>query len=109
MANDDPNNEKRISRSPGKLPGAEEAFSYANYLRGRYYAKKYTEDGFRKALDYLQSAIDSDPAYALAYSGLADTFYDASNLIFPPSEAMPKKQGGRTRTRYGRPLPSLTR
>ena len=64
--------------------------AYANYLRGVYYSTKYTEDGFRKALDYLRRAIDSDPAYALAYSGMADTFYKASNLIYPPSEAMPR-------------------
>ena len=64
--------------------------AYGDYLRGRYYAIKYTEDGFRKALGYLQNAIDTDPAYALAYSGLADTYYDASNMILPPAEAMPK-------------------
>jgi DNA-binding winged helix-turn-helix (wHTH) protein/TolB-like protein/Tfp pilus assembly protein PilF len=73
------------------------ASAYANYLRGRYYADKYTEDGFRKALDYLQSATDSDPAYALAYSGLADTYYDASNLVFPPNEAMPRAKAAAQR------------
>jgi excinuclease ABC subunit C len=40
MANDDPNNEKRLSRSPGKLPGAEEVFTYANYLRGNEVLKE---------------------------------------------------------------------
>ena len=64
--------------------------AYTNYLRGRYYAKKYSEEGFRRALDYLQSAIDTDPGYALAHSGLADLFYDASNLVFPPREIMPR-------------------
>jgi DNA-binding winged helix-turn-helix (wHTH) protein/TolB-like protein/Tfp pilus assembly protein PilF len=75
----------------------ENASAYANYLRGRYYATKYTDDGFRKALAYLQSAINSDPAYALAYSGLADTFYDASNLIFPPNDAMPRAKAAAQR------------
>jgi DNA-binding winged helix-turn-helix (wHTH) protein/TolB-like protein/lipopolysaccharide biosynthesis regulator YciM len=73
------------------------ASAYGNYLRGQYYAHKYTEDGYRKALDYLQSAIDDDPAYALAYSGLADTYYDASNLIFPPSEAIPRAKAAAQR------------
>ena len=73
------------------------ASAYANYLRGRYYSTKYTEDGFRQALAHMQSAIDSDPAYALAYSGLADTFYDASNLIFPPSDAMPRAKAAAQR------------
>lgn len=67
------------------------ASAYADYLRGRYYAANdYTEDGYSKALLYLQRAIDEDPAYALAYSGLADTYYDSSNLVFPPNEAMPR-------------------
>jgi TolB-like protein/Flp pilus assembly protein TadD len=64
--------------------------AYEYYLRGRYYALKYTEEGLRKGLDYLQKAIDADPTYALAYSGLADCYYDASNMLFPPLEAMPK-------------------
>ena len=73
------------------------ASAYANYLRGRYYSQKYTEDGFRKAVDYLQSAIDSDPGYALAYSGLADTYYLSSNLVFPPNEAMPRAKAAAQR------------
>lgn len=73
------------------------ASAYGNYLRGRYYSQKYTEDGFRKAVDYLQSAIDSDPGYALAYSGLADTYYDASNLVFPPHEALPRARAAAQR------------
>jgi hypothetical protein len=28
----------------------------------------------KKALDYFQQAIDKDPAYALAYSGMADCY-----------------------------------
>ena len=71
--------------------------AYTNYLRGRYYAKKYSEDGFRKALDYLQTAIDSDPGYALAHSGLADLFYDASNLVFPPKDIMPRAKAAAQR------------
>jgi len=66
------------------------AAAYADYLRGRYYATRYTEDGFQKALTYLENAIDTDPAFALAYSGLADAYYDASNLILPPNQAMPR-------------------
>jgi DNA-binding winged helix-turn-helix (wHTH) protein/TolB-like protein/Flp pilus assembly protein TadD len=72
--------------------------AYENYLRGRYYALKYTEDGLRKGLDYLHKAIDADPTYALAYSGLADCYYDASNMLFPPLEAMPKAKAAAQRS-----------
>jgi DNA-binding winged helix-turn-helix (wHTH) protein/TolB-like protein/Tfp pilus assembly protein PilF len=64
--------------------------AYGDYLRARYYATRYTEEGFRKALAYLQSAIDTDPGYGLAYSGLADAYYAASNMLLPPSDAMPR-------------------
>lgn len=60
-------------------------------MRGRYYAANdYTEDGYRKAVLYLRTAIDEDSAYALADTGLADSYYDTSNLIFPANEAMPR-------------------
>ncbi|PYU85204.1 MAG: hypothetical protein DMG50_01860, partial [Acidobacteria bacterium] len=85
--------ERVVSNLSGSLTGQQQralnkrptanASAYANYLRGRYFAANYyTEDGYRKALHYLQNAIDDDPAYALAYSGLADTYYDTSNLVF---------------------------
>lgn len=74
------------------------ASAYANYLRGRYYATNYySEEGYNKALHYLQRAIDDDPAYALAYSGLADSYYDTSNLVFPPNQAMPRAKAAAQR------------
>jgi TolB-like protein/DNA-binding winged helix-turn-helix (wHTH) protein/Tfp pilus assembly protein PilF len=45
-----------------------------HYLRGRYYWSKDTADGHRKALEHFRSAIDLDPSFALAHSGLADTY-----------------------------------
>ena len=48
--------------------------AYHLYLKGRYYWNKRTESGLGKAIEYFQKAIESDPAYALAYAGLADCF-----------------------------------
>src|SRR5262245_4055473 len=42
------------------------------YLKGRYYWNKRTANGLQKASIYFQEAIDKDPAYGAAYSGLAD-------------------------------------
>jgi DNA-binding winged helix-turn-helix (wHTH) protein/TolB-like protein/Tfp pilus assembly protein PilF len=99
--------ERIVSHLSGRLTGEQQSAlnrrrtenpsAYTNYLRGRYYAKKYSEDGFRKALAYLQAAIDSDPGYALAHSGLADLFYDASNLVFPPRDIMPRAKAAAQR------------
>jgi TolB-like protein/Flp pilus assembly protein TadD len=65
--------------------------AYQLYLKGRYYFwNTYTEEGFRKGLGYFNSAIKADPAYALAYSGLAEAYYGLSSQYLAPREAMPK-------------------
>jgi len=48
--------------------------AYQLYLQGRFYWNRYTEDGFKKSVAYFKEAIDKDPAYALAYTGLADSY-----------------------------------
>jgi TolB-like protein/DNA-binding winged helix-turn-helix (wHTH) protein/Tfp pilus assembly protein PilF len=48
--------------------------AYESYLKGRYFWNKRTADGLRAALAYFNQAIDEDPTYAQAYSGLADTY-----------------------------------
>ena len=52
----------------------ESADAYTLYLKGRYYWSARTEEGLKKAAEYFQKAIDLDPAFARAYSGLADTY-----------------------------------
>jgi TolB-like protein/DNA-binding winged helix-turn-helix (wHTH) protein/Flp pilus assembly protein TadD len=65
--------------------------AYEAYLKGRYYWNKRTADGMQKAEHYFQQAVDSDPTYAAAYSGLADC---NSGLMWhgfkSPAEAFPK-------------------
>jgi tetratricopeptide (TPR) repeat protein len=64
---------------------------YQLYLKGRFHWNKRTPDGFQKAIEYFHGAIEKDPAYAVAYAGLADTYNLASFLnVFPPAEVMPK-------------------
>jgi eukaryotic-like serine/threonine-protein kinase len=48
--------------------------AYQLYLQGLFYWNKWTEDGFRKATDFFNQAVEKDPHYALAYAGLADTY-----------------------------------
>jgi len=64
--------------------------AYRLYLKGRYHWNKYAQAGLKKAIDYFQQAIEIDPTYALAYAGLADTYYRLSNVYAPTREAMPK-------------------
>ncbi|HKW19411.1 MAG TPA: winged helix-turn-helix domain-containing protein [Terriglobales bacterium] len=48
--------------------------AYEAYLKGRYYFNQRTVQALNKSIEYFQQAIGRDPNYALAYSGLADTY-----------------------------------
>jgi eukaryotic-like serine/threonine-protein kinase len=50
------------------------AEAYQLYLRGRYFWNKRTAEGVKQGLAYFQQAIEKDPAYALAYAGVADSY-----------------------------------
>src|SRR5262249_46373528 len=48
--------------------------AYQFYLKGRFYWNKRTGESLKKSIEYFNQAIDRDPNFALAYSGLADTY-----------------------------------
>jgi DNA-binding winged helix-turn-helix (wHTH) protein/TolB-like protein/tetratricopeptide (TPR) repeat protein len=60
------------------------------YILGCIWSDKETTEGFNKAIEYFNKAIELDPDFALAYTNLAYTYRDASESHLPPSEAMPK-------------------
>lgn len=61
--------------------------AYEAYLKGRYHWNKRTDEGFRQATKFFREAIDKDPNYALAYTGLADCYTLRSDYGFlPPTE-----------------------
>ena len=64
--------------------------AYQSYLRGRYMAGKYTKEGMKKSIEYFRQAIEIDPAFALAYAGLAMAYWNVSAVQFAPTEVMPK-------------------
>ena len=67
--------------------------SHEAYLKGRYFWNKRTADGLQKAIGYFNQAVDSDPTYAPAYSGLADSYAllgDWEYGVLAPREAYPK-------------------
>jgi TolB-like protein/DNA-binding winged helix-turn-helix (wHTH) protein/Flp pilus assembly protein TadD len=67
--------------------------AYESYLKGRYFWSKRTADGLKVALAYFNQAIEEDPNYAQAYSGLADTYAllgDWQYAVMTPREAYPK-------------------
>jgi len=68
--------------------------AYQLYLKGRFYWNKRNPEAMHKSLDYYQQAIDRDPNFALAYSGLADTYAllggPEAGGDMSPNEALPK-------------------
>ncbi len=81
-----PQERARLARTRAVNPEA-----YQAYLKGSYYSSKRTEEGLAKGIAHFEQAIETDPGYALAYAGLADSY---SLLVrygaVRPSEAMPK-------------------
>ena len=61
--------QQRLSRASTTNPEA-----YRLYLEGRQLWYGRTPAGIKKSIDLFQQAIGADPNYALAYSGLADTY-----------------------------------
>jgi TolB-like protein/Flp pilus assembly protein TadD len=69
--------------------------AYESYLKGRYFWNKRTASSLKVALAYFNQAIEEDPKYAQAYSGLADTYAllgDWQYGVMTPKEALPKAE-----------------
>lgn len=63
---------------------------YEDYLKGRYYWNRRTEEGVYRGIDYFQKAIAKDPHDALAYAGLADSYLVLAGYRFvSPKEVLP--------------------
>jgi serine/threonine protein kinase/tetratricopeptide (TPR) repeat protein len=76
----------------------ENTAAYEDYLKGRFYWNKRTADGFRKAQENFQRAIDRDPNYALAHAGIADTYNVLGYYnIRPPRESYPRAKAAAAR------------
>jgi serine/threonine protein kinase/Tfp pilus assembly protein PilF len=83
-----------LSKQVIKKPEAYEA-----YLKGRYSWNKRTLEGMRTALEFFKEAVDIDPGYAGAYSGMADVYNLLGMLLFMPSdEAYPLAKGAARRS-----------
>jgi TolB-like protein/Tfp pilus assembly protein PilF len=48
--------------------------AYQHYLQGRFYWNKRTPDSIPKAIEQFRAAVERDPNFALAYSGMADAY-----------------------------------
>jgi serine/threonine protein kinase/Tfp pilus assembly protein PilF len=81
------------SGAPSLKRHTEDPEAYRLYLRGRYYWNKRPQPEFSQALDCYQQAIERDPTFALAFTGIADYYSSLGSWEFgglPPREAFPR-------------------
>ena len=83
-----PEDRARLAKNPAIAPEA-----YENYLKGRFYWNKRSDENLMKAIGYFEQATHQDADYALAYAGLSDCYAIIGATIFgtmPVDEAAPK-------------------
>jgi TolB-like protein/AraC-like DNA-binding protein len=64
--------------------------AYDYYLMGRYHWNLRTFESLKKSIEYFEKAIHTDSMYALAYAGLADSYFGLSWYMQIPSEGYDK-------------------
>jgi TolB-like protein/tRNA A-37 threonylcarbamoyl transferase component Bud32 len=72
-------------------PATRSLGAYHSYLRGRYFYNRPSQESLLKATEHFERAIEIDPKYAAAYSGLADSYHVLAVYgVVPPKEAYPR-------------------
>lgn len=72
--------------------------AYELLLKGRFYHSRGGAENRKKALEYFNQAIAVDPAYALPYAELSNSYRAlVSNSILDPKEYLPKAEAAAAR------------
>ena len=61
--------------------------AYDLYLQGLFLSDKSTEEALRKSLQFFQSALDKDPRFARAWTGIAKSWLWLADAYVKPVEA----------------------
>jgi len=68
----------------------EDSEAYQLYIQGRYEWNKFSFESLKKSIPLFERAIEKDPAFALAYSGLADSYVNLGVDYTFAHETMPR-------------------
>jgi TolB-like protein/Tfp pilus assembly protein PilF len=72
--------------------------AYQLWMKGRFYWNKRTGESLKKAVEQFQQAVEKDPNFALAYTGLADCYSLLEEYAgTPASETLPKARAAALR------------
>src|SRR6266403_2271695 len=61
--------------------------AYDSYLQGLFYSDKSTEEALRKSLEFFQRALEQDPRFSRAWTGIAKSWLWLADAYVPPLEA----------------------
>src|SRR6266550_3091746 len=62
---------------------------YDLYLQGLYFSNKSSEEDLRRALSFFQHAVEKDPTFARAWTGIAKVWYFLADVYIKPLDAYP--------------------
>src|SRR5437763_2101055 len=62
---------------------------YDLYLQGLFFSNKSSEEDLRRALSFFQRAVDKDPKFARAWTGIAKIWYFLADVYVKPLDAYP--------------------
>jgi eukaryotic-like serine/threonine-protein kinase len=62
---------------------------YDLYLQGLYFSNKSSEEDLRRALSFFQGAVEKDPTFARAWTGIAKVWYFLADVYVKPLDAYP--------------------
>jgi serine/threonine-protein kinase len=71
-------------------PPSRSTAAYDAYLEGLFYSDKSTEPELRKSLEFFQRALEQDPKFSRAWTGIAKVWLWLADAFVPPLEAYPK-------------------
>src|SRR5438128_9688313 len=62
---------------------------YELYLQGLYFSNKSSEEDLRRALDFFQRAVEKDPTFSRAWTGISKVWYFLADVYVKPLDAYP--------------------
>src|SRR4029078_6496410 len=62
------------------------------YLQGLYFSNKSSEEDLRRALNFFQRAVEKDPTFSRAWTGIAKVWYFLPDVYVRPLEAYPSSR-----------------
>src|SRR5437899_11251873 len=84
----------KLAISPLRPSRSTEA--YEDYLQGLFYSDKSTEEALRRSLEFFERALEKDPQFSRAWTGIAKSWLWLADAYVPPRQAYPKVRDAAT-------------